>query len=147
MYSNKTKAKRDVNPFHELEQIVRTLRSPEGCPWDRRQTGKSLKKYLLEEAAELAEAVDTEDQEHIREEIGDMYFILMLLSLISEEQDSIPPADPIQKICEKMLRRHPHVFAREKGRDLSEDELRAQWKRIKRQEKAAKKNVRQGDKT
>ena len=80
---------RNVNPFQQLDQIIRELRSPGGCPWDQKQTGPSLKKYLLEEAAELAEAIDNKDQEHIREEIGDMYFILALLALIYEEQDGV----------------------------------------------------------
>ncbi|MCI5209031.1 MAG: nucleotide pyrophosphohydrolase, partial [Candidatus Electrothrix sp. ATG2] len=90
------------------------------------------------EATELAEAVDTGDQEHIREEIGDMYFILALLALIYEERDGIPTADPVQRVCEKMVRRHPHVFARKEGKVLSEDELREQWERIKEAEKGEK---------
>jgi uncharacterized protein YabN with tetrapyrrole methylase and pyrophosphatase domain len=131
---------RDVNPFQQLDQIIRELRSPGGCPWDQKQTGPSLKKYLLEEAAELAEAIDNSDPEHIREEIGDMYFILNLLALIYEEQDGISVTDPVQKICAKMVRRHPHVFARKEGqsgRSLSEEQLREQWERIKQEEKVA----------
>jgi uncharacterized protein YabN with tetrapyrrole methylase and pyrophosphatase domain len=128
----------DVNPFQQLDQIVRVLRSPDGCPWDQRQTKKTLKRYLLEEAAELADALDAEDQEHIREEIGDMYFILSLLSLIMEEKDGLPATEPVQKICAKMLRRHPHVFPRKEGQVLSEEELREQWERIKQEEKADK---------
>ncbi|MCI5127099.1 MAG: nucleoside triphosphate pyrophosphohydrolase, partial [Candidatus Electrothrix sp. AUS3] len=72
------------------------------------------------------------------EEIGDMYFILTLLALIYEEQDGIPATDPIQKICEKMVRRHPHVFEcveKRAGHVLSEQELRDQWERIKQEEK------------
>ncbi|WP_339133641.1 MAG: MazG nucleotide pyrophosphohydrolase domain-containing protein [Candidatus Electrothrix sp. GW3-4] len=136
MYS-KPEPGSDVNPFQRLDQIVRALRSPDGCPWDQRQTRKTLKKYLLEEAAELAEAIDKGDQEHIREEIGDMYFILALLALLSEEQDGIPAIDPVQRICDKMVRRHPHVFARQEGQSLSEQELREQWERIKQEEKIA----------
>jgi tetrapyrrole methylase family protein/MazG family protein len=137
MHSSKPEPGRDVNPFQQLDQIVRELRSPDGCPWDQRQTGKTLKKYLLEEAAELAEAIDNGDQEHIREEIGDMYFILALLARIYEEQDGVPVTDPVQKICDKMVRRHPHVFARKEGQVLSEEQLREQWERIKQEEKAA----------
>ncbi len=133
----------DVNPFQQLDQIVRKLRSPGGCPWDQKQTGPSLKKYLLEEAAELAEAIDSSNQEHIREEIGDMYFILALLALMYEEQDGVPATDPVQKICAKMVRRHPHVFVRtegQSGRSLSEEQLREQWEQIKQEEKATGKN-------
>ncbi|CAK8719358.1 ATP diphosphatase [Candidatus Electrothrix laxa] len=132
---------RDVNPFQQLDQIVRELRSPGGCPWDRKQTGPSLKKYLLEEAAELAKAIDNNDQNNIREEIGDMYFILALLAFVYEEQDGIPVTYPVQKICDKMVRRHPHVFARKEGQSgqsLSEEQLREQWERIKQEEKVEK---------
>jgi len=135
---SKPELRRNVNPFQQLDQIVRKLRSPDGCPWDQKQTGPSLKKYFLEEAAELAEAIDSSNQEHIREEIGDMYFILALLALMCEEKDGVPATDPVQKICDKMVRRHPHVFARKEGqsgRFLSEEQLREQWERIKQEEK------------
>ncbi|MDU9050681.1 MAG: MazG nucleotide pyrophosphohydrolase domain-containing protein [Candidatus Electrothrix sp. Rat3] len=139
MHASKPEQGRDVNPFQQLDQIVRKLRAPDGCPWDEKQTGPSLKKYLLEEAMELAEAIDNSDPEHIREEIGDMYFILALLALIYEEQDGVPGTDPVWKICDKMVRRHPHVFSRKEGmsgRSLSEEQLREQWERIKQEEKS-----------
>ncbi len=135
---SKAESKQHINPFQQLDGIVRTLRSPEGCPWDQRQTGTTLKKYLLEEASELVQAIETDEVEHIREEIGDMYFILTLLALIYEEKDGIPATDPVQKICEKMVRRHPHVFEcveKRVGHVLSEQELRDQWERIKQEEK------------
>ena len=138
---NKPESGRDVNPFQQLDQIVRKLRSADGCPWDQQQTGETLKKYLLEEAAELAEAIDSGDQEHIREEIGDMYFILALLARIYEEKDGISVTDPVQKICAKMVRRHPHVFARtegQSGQSLSKEQLREQWERIKEEEEIEK---------
>lgn len=131
-------SRKDINPFQQLDGIVRMLRSPEGCPWDQQQTGTTLKKYLLEEATELVQAIDTGDLDHIREEIGDMYFILTLLALIYEEKDGIPATDPVQKICEKMVRRHPHVFEsveKKAGHVLSEQELQEQWERIKQEEK------------
>ena len=106
---SKAESKQHSNPFQQLDGIVRTLRSPEGCPWDQRQTGTTLKKYLLEEASELVQAIETGEVEHIREEIGDMYFILTLLALIYEEKDGIPATDHVQRICEKMLRRDPDV--------------------------------------
>jgi uncharacterized protein YabN with tetrapyrrole methylase and pyrophosphatase domain len=132
---SKPESVKDVNPFQQLDQIVRKLRSPEGCPWDQQQTGKTLKKYLLEEAAELAEAIDTGDTKHIREEIGDIYFILTLLGLIYEEKDNIPVSNAVQQICRKMVRRHPHVFEKKKGQALSEQALREQWEQIKQEEK------------
>lgn len=132
---SKPESGKDVNPFQQLDQIIRKLRSPEGCPWDQGQTGESLKKYLLEEAAELAEAIDAGNEKHIREEIGDMYFILTLLGCIYEEQDGVPAIDAVQQICQKMVRRHPHVFEKREGQSLSEQALREQWERIKQEEK------------
>ncbi|WP_446010824.1 MazG nucleotide pyrophosphohydrolase domain-containing protein [Candidatus Electrothrix sp.] len=132
---SKPESRKDVNPFQQLDEIVRKLRSPGGCPWDQQQTGKSLKRYLLEEATELAEAIDTGDERHIREEIGDMYFILTLMGLIYEEKDGIPASNAVQQICRKMVRRHPHVFEKQEGTSLSEQALREQWEQIKQQEK------------
>ena len=132
---SKPESRKDVNPFQQLDQIVRKLRSPGGCPWDQQQTGQTMKKYLLEEATELAEALDKGDQEHIREEIGDMYFILCMLSLITEEKDGLPATESVEKICAKMVRRHPHVFEKQEGTSLSEQALREQWEQIKQQEK------------
>ena len=125
-----------VPPFQRLGFIVKTLRGSHGCPWDRKQTAQSLKKYLLEESAELAEAIESGDAEHICEETGDLYFILALLTTISEEQKHFSADDALKGICEKMIRRHPHVF--EQHKDCSEEELRAQWERIKAEEKESR---------
>lgn len=126
-----------VKLFQQLEAIVKTLRSERGCPWDQRQTAASLKKYLLEEAAELAEAIDRDDSQHIAEEAGDLYFVLALLLHICEEQGRCSSADALSSICEKMQRRHPHVFAANGEPMPSDEQLREQWERIKAEEKAA----------
>jgi len=122
-----------VSPFQKLAFIVKTLRGSEGCPWDQKQTPESLKKYLLEETKELAEAIEQGDPKHICEETGDLYFILALLTEIYEQRAEFTANDALQSICEKMIRRHPHVFEQQK--ECSEEELRAQWKRIKEEEK------------
>jgi uncharacterized protein YabN with tetrapyrrole methylase and pyrophosphatase domain len=122
-----------VHPFQRLRFIVKTLRGSHGCPWDRKQTAQSLKKYLLEETAELAEAIESGDADHICEETGDLYFILALLTTIFEEQEKFSAENALMGICKKMIRRHPHVF--EQNRDCSEKELRAQWEQIKAEEK------------
>jgi len=124
----------DVHPFQRLGFIVKTLRGSQGCPWDQKQTAESLKKYLLEEAAELAEAIESGDIEHICEETGDLYFILALLSTLFEEQKEFSADDALDAVCAKMIRRHPHVFKEQKT--CSEQELRAQWEKIKTAEKA-----------
>ncbi len=117
----------------DLLKTIATLRSDHGCPWDKRQTPQSMKKYLLEECRELAEAIDNNDPENVCEEIGDLYFILGMLSTMYAESGSFHPDLPLRKINEKMIRRHPHVFA---GTSYeSEEELREQWEAIKSSEK------------
>jgi uncharacterized protein YabN with tetrapyrrole methylase and pyrophosphatase domain len=122
-----------IDPFQQLNFIVKTLRGSHGCPWDQKQTAETLKKYLLEEATELAEAIDQGDPEHICEEAGDLYFILSLLTIIFEEKNEFSANDALNSICEKMIRRHPHVFEQEYND--GEEDLRAQWERIKNEEK------------
>jgi MazG family protein len=119
--------------FSRLYSIIKKLRSEEGCPWDLRQTPASIKKYLLEEAAELAEAIEHEDALHIREEIGDLFYILILLIRMHEEEGEFSAVDVLAGISRKMIRRHPHVFAGAKAG--TDSELRAQWEEIKAMEK------------
>ena len=127
------------NPFHKLDTLVKILRGPDGCPWDKKQTASSLLKYLREETDELIEAVETKNSECICEEIGDVYLILSLLANIYQEKGDFTAEDPLQSICTKMIRRHPHVFAGEKL--CTEEELRSSWERIKQEEKREKKNI------
>ena len=120
--------------FERLRQIVAILRGPDGCPWDQRQTPGSLKKYLLEECRELAEAIDSGQEEAIAEETGDVLFILTLLIAMFEEQNRFTAESVLERIIDKMIRRHPHVFA---GVPLGDEhELRLQWERIKAEEKS-----------
>ncbi len=122
-----------------LEEIIGELRSENGCPWDKKQTPASIKKYLLEETSELAEAIDKGEPQHICEEIGDLFFILTMLCRMFKEQDTFTTDDALQAIIEKMIRRHPHVF---NGLPAGNDqELRSQWQAIKEMEK--KKNNRE----
>jgi uncharacterized protein YabN with tetrapyrrole methylase and pyrophosphatase domain len=119
--------------FAGLQAIVRRLRGPDGCPWDIKQTALTLKKYLLEETQELAEAIDIGDTHQIHEELGDLFFILAMLLHIQSEAYPHSENETFALICEKMIRRHPHVFA---GKEVgSEEELRQQWEGIKAREK------------
>jgi tetrapyrrole methylase family protein/MazG family protein len=119
--------------FRQLVDIIRRLRSQDGCPWDRRQTAATLKKYLLEESGELAEAIDSGRMDAIREETGDLLYILILLSLIHEEKGHFTLDETLDAIAGKMIRRHPHVFA---GREAGDEaEMRRQWHEIKAGEK------------
>lgn len=119
--------------FSRLYALIKKLRSEEGCPWDLRQTPASIKKYLLEESAELVEAIDHEDAPHIREEIGDLFYILILLIRMHEEKGQFSASEVLAGISQKMIRRHPHVFAGAKAG--TDSELRAQWEQIKAMEK------------
>lgn len=119
--------------FERLQEVVAQLRGEQGCPWDRKQSPQSLKKYLREECEELLEAIDQGTNKEIAAEIGDLLFVLHLLMAIYEEQGAFGTEDVLAGIIAKMIRRHPHVFA---GQALPEDEagLRAQWQRIKSME-------------
>jgi uncharacterized protein YabN with tetrapyrrole methylase and pyrophosphatase domain len=119
--------------FARLQQIIVTLRSANGCPWDAKQTPVSMKGYLLEECQELLEAIDHGRVENICEEIGDVFFILTMLIAMHTEQQQFTAGDVFKNIIAKMIRRHPHVFA---GVPVgNEHELHTQWERIKTQEK------------
>jgi len=123
--------------FTRLQHIVTTLRGEQGCPWDIKQTPLSLKKYLLEECQELIEAIDHGSHQDICEEIGDVFFILTMLTNLYTEQHRFTATDVFCAINDKMIRRHPHVFGDTQVTD--EQELRAQWLRIKEQEKQSSK--------
>ena len=125
----------DTEAFRRLQEIVRTLCGEHGCPWDIRQTPASLKKYLLEECRELAEAIDSGRDEDICEEIGDVFFILTMLTAMFAEQERFTAEAALERIVAKMIRRHPHVFAGAAADH--EHHLRRQWERIKAEEKQA----------
>ena len=96
--------------FEDLKQIMKTLRTEDGCPWDRAQDHDTLKKHLVEECAEVLEAIDAHDTENLCEELGDVLFQVMFHSEIEAEQGNFTVDDVVNGICEKMIRRHPRVF-------------------------------------
>lgn len=119
--------------FFRLREVIQALRAPDGCPWDRKQTHQSLKKYLIEETYEVIESIDAEDDEAVCEELGDVLLQVMLHSQIAEEEGFFTVDDVIYSITEKMIRRHPHVFGEAQVKDV-EDVMR-NWKAIKEKEK------------
>lgn len=119
--------------FAKLREVIATLRGPGGCPWDQKQTHQSLKKYLLEEAYEVLEAIDEEDDEHLIEELGDILLQVMLHAQIGEDEGFFSVRDVIEGVTEKMIRRHPHVFGELTVNDA--DEVVTNWDDIKKQEK------------
>ena len=119
--------------LESLLQIMRALRAPDGCPWDAEQTPESLAPYILEEACELIDAIEDGDTELILDELGDLLLQVVFQAQIFSERRRFDFYDVSACIAEKLLRRHPHVFARE-NRDFTETELDTQWESIKRSE-------------
>ncbi|NNJ30270.1 MazG family protein [Lacrimispora defluvii] len=124
--------------FKDLVDITNKLRAEDGCPWDREQTHESLKKHLEEESQEVFQAIDNMDMENLCEELGDVLFQVMLHSQIAKESHCFSIDDVVNGICEKMIRRHPHVFGDKKV--ISSEEGEAVWNAIKMQEKALEKS-------
>ena len=126
-----------MREFARLVEIVATLRSPEGCPWDREQTIDSLKPYVLEETYEVVEAIDRGDHAALREELGDFVFEAVFLAQLESEAGHFTIADSLTAIAEKLIRRHPHVFARQDGEApvSSAGEVVTRWEQIKAQER------------
>jgi tetrapyrrole methylase family protein/MazG family protein len=118
--------------MERLYDIVRHLRSPEGCAWDRKQTSATLRSSLLDEAYECVDAIDREDAGNLREELGDVALIVAMIAVIEEERGRLTLASALEDICEKLIRRHPHVFGDKRESDV--DRIVEQWQEIKRGE-------------
>lgn len=119
--------------YEALKGVIRKLRSPEGCPWDREQTHDSLKRYLIEETYETLEAIDTGDPEKIRDELGDVLLQVLLHSEIASEQGQFNMDDVVHGVAAKMIARHRHVFGDAEAATASE--VVTLWERIKKEEK------------
>src|ERR1700692_2096465 len=104
-----------MREFTRLVDIMARLRRPDGCPWDREQTIDSLKPFVLEEAYEVLEAIDRHDHAALCEELGDFVFEAVFLAQLEAEGGDFTIADSLESISDKLVRRHPHVFARETG--------------------------------
>jgi MazG family protein len=125
--------------FERLVTIMRRLRAPGGCPWDREQTLASLRPFVLEETYEVLEAIDTDDMPGLREELGDYLYEAVFLAQISEEAGHFSIGDAIDEIAQKLVRRHPHVFERAEGDDdITSGQVVERWEALKARERAAK---------
>lgn len=122
-----------ADSFEALLELMATLRGDEGCPWDRRQTAKTLKPYVIEEAHEVIEAIDSGDPARVRDELGDLLFQVVFQARIGEENDQFTTADVCAAIVDKMRRRHPHVFGDQ--RFESADEVHTNWEQLKARER------------
>ena len=125
-----------------LIEIISILRSPQGCPWDREQNHKTLKENLLQETYEALDAIDSEDFNELKEELGDVLLQVVLHSQIASEEGKFDIEDVAKTISEKLIRRHPHVFGdvQVKG----SEEVIANWEQIKKQEKPERKSALSG---
>lgn len=117
----------------ELIALIRKLRAPDGCPWDRKQTRQDVGKYLLDESYEVLDALAENDPEHIQEELGDLLFQILFIAEISAESGEFSLADVMKGIQEKMIRRHPHVFGDVKVHSVQD--VKDNWQEIKKREK------------
>lgn len=124
---------REGELFARFLDLVRTLRGPAGCPWDRAQTHRSLVRFVLEEAYETALAIEREDDRELSEELGDLLLQVALHSVLAEERGAFTPSLVLETAQEKIIRRHPHVFQKEKLEDARE--VLARWEEMKAREK------------
>ncbi|HET7839146.1 MAG TPA: nucleoside triphosphate pyrophosphohydrolase [Rectinemataceae bacterium] len=122
-------AGRAAEAFGRLYSIVARLRAPDGCPWDREQTPKTMRGSLIEEAYELVEAIDEDDGAHVREEVGDVFLLAAMVAYMNEESGAFSVADSLDGISDKLVRRHPHVFGEAEAADS--EAVLAQWQEIK----------------
>jgi MazG family protein len=122
-------------PLARLRAIVTLLRSPDGCPWDREQTHESLRGGLLEEACEVIDAIDRSDDANLREELGDLLLQVIFHADLAGERGAFTLEDAAREVCDKLVRRHPHVFGDVDAADTGA--VLRQWEQIKRAEKGA----------
>lgn len=121
-----------MKQFDELITVAEKLLSPEGCPWDLKQTFATLRPYILEEAHEVIEAIDLDDDAKIQEELGDLLYIILFYGKLAEKQSRFSLSDIIDGVRTKLIRRHPHVFGDVKV--STADEVKENWEKIKSQE-------------
>ena len=124
---------KDTYDINDLCEIMRMLRSENGCPWDKVQTHESIRKDFLEETYEAVEAIDMNSPEMLREELGDVLLQVVFHSCIEEEKNSFAFGDVVNDICSKLIVRHPHVFGEVKVKDA--DDVLRNWNDIKQQTK------------
>ena len=121
-----------MNYLNELIKTVEILRSPEGCEWDRQQTHQTIRQNMLEEAYEAVEAIDENNIEHLKEELGDVLLQVVLHSQIADDNKEFNIQDVAKMLNDKLIHRHPHVFGENKTTDTKE--ILANWEKLKSKE-------------
>lgn len=125
------------NKFEHLVQTIATLRGPDGCPWDKKQTHESLIKCLQNESQELIEAIEKKDDENMKEELGDVLLQVLMNAQIAKEEGKFGIEEVIEYLDEKLHRRHPHVFG-DHAKATSPEEALAVWREMKKKEREGK---------
>lgn len=125
--------------FNDLVELARYLRSPEGCPWDREQSLNTVTPYIIEEAFETVQAIELKDKDEIIEELGDLFFQVIFASQIASEDGEFDINEVIDRLHNKLVRRHPHVFGDEKAKDA--EEAIKTWHKQKLKEKSRKRRL------
>ncbi|MBI5058498.1 nucleoside triphosphate pyrophosphohydrolase [candidate division KSB1 bacterium] len=132
--SIQTVAQNPGDEFLRLIEIMRRLRAPDGCPWDREQTHESLRPYLIEETYEVLDSIDRRHYEELKKELGDLLLHIVFHAQLAAEEQLFDVKDVLHEINDKLVRRHPHVFA--DGKVNSADDVLKQWEQLKLKEKA-----------
>lgn len=120
-----------MEAFDKLVRLMETLRSDEGCPWDRKQKVSAFKTFMLEEVYEIIEAIEKEDMKDLKEELGDLLFHIVFIAQICKERNAFDITDVIENVYQKMYNRHPHVFQRQ----VLDAPIEVKWEELKRAEK------------
>jgi MazG family protein len=128
--------------LEELISVIAKLRAPDGCPWDREQTHKTLRPNMLEEAYEAVDAIDENDMAHLKEELGDVLLQVLLHSQIASEHGDFNIEDVAKELKDKLIHRHPHVFGEVKVRNAQE--VKKNWDILKAEEKTERKSIMDG---
>ena len=134
-HENQPEQDRLVAAFFSLVELIAKLRSPDGCPWDVRQTEESVKIYVLEEAYEVLDAIERGSSDDLCSELGDLLFQILFLARMAEEKNHFTLIQVFEKITKKMIHRHPHVFGSTTVRNA--EEVAENWDKIKKQERGA----------
>ena len=132
----------ETTELKELIEVIAKLRAPNGCPWDREQTHKSLKPHMLEEAYEAVDAIDSGDMKNLKEELGDVLLQVILHAQIASEEGAFDLEDVAKELKEKLIHRHPHVFGNKNIN--SSAEVVEVWDKLKKEEKTYRKSVMDG---
>lgn len=132
----------EPSTFESLVAVMKTLRSSNGCPWDREQTHQSLIKYLKEESAELIQAIEKNDIENLEEELGDLLLQVLFHAQLASERGDFDVHHVIDTLQTKLILRHPHVFGDDKGKKWTSQDVKDRWNELKEREKAVQKKRR-----